>query len=77
MTQCFAIALPCGNVLDSYTLVHGVESCSNQMFLFHAAAILLCCTKNYFSEVVYFFKTYYRTPLYVPVESGASVDPTS
>jgi hypothetical protein len=39
--------------------------------------VILHCTKNYCTKVVYFSKIYYHTSLYDPIISGSSVTPTS
>jgi hypothetical protein len=39
--------------------------------------VILDYPKNYFSKILYFLKIFYQTSLFVPVASGASVDPTS
>jgi hypothetical protein len=45
-------------------------SCSRHVVILHY-------TKNYFSKVLYFLKTFHHTSLYGPTASGARADPSS
>jgi hypothetical protein len=65
-----------------WTRKHGVTGSSpgevKFFFLSHSHhVVILHCTKNYYTKVLYFLKIYNQTLLYGPIASGASVDPIS